>query len=213
MVVHALAALDFCRLSCANLLPLARGLLYFGTSAPIELIAYNCWIGNTPSYSTIYHAYEGLSRKEAADTKAHRSNPKKLGFFIINNVQNYARVCNHRIGRENKMNVGIAGLYIEGEGAGLCIKDFGLADHRERISRNKRKTVTVEDLLGFLDQEDSDRYDTYQWVEALIPVGRGFDAVHSCTEAACERRQSSHISRLQTPDAVTQVCDPSSRLQ
>lgn len=162
-----MAALDFCRSDRANLLPLSRGLLYFGTSAPVELIAYNSRIGNTPSYSTIYKAYESLSRQEAKITKAHGSDPSKFGFLIIDNVQNYARIRDQRIGRENKMNVGIAAIYIEGEGAGLKAEMFDLADRRLRIAENKRRTVTVESLLGLIDQDDADRFGTLQWIEAL----------------------------------------------
>ncbi|KAJ6521644.1 hypothetical protein DFH09DRAFT_1331060 [Mycena vulgaris] len=53
----------------ANLLPLMRGILYFGSSAPVELMNYNSRIGNMPAPATIRCALISLSTEEARATQ------------------------------------------------------------------------------------------------------------------------------------------------
>ncbi|KAJ6475857.1 hypothetical protein DFH09DRAFT_1342705 [Mycena vulgaris] len=53
----------------ANLLPLMRGILYFGSSAPVELMNYNSRIGNMPAPATIRRALISLSTEEARATQ------------------------------------------------------------------------------------------------------------------------------------------------
>ncbi|KAJ7231604.1 hypothetical protein C8J57DRAFT_1439834 [Mycena rebaudengoi] len=148
VIIHALADLLFCRSDNANLLPLARGILYFGSSAPVEIMAYNCRIGTMPAYSTISRSLLGLSIDEAEITLAHGSDPEQAGALYFDNIQSMARVRDHRIGRANHMN---------------CIKVM-----RRRIENSERMSLTVDKLLSFLDQEDSDTTGYLQWLEVLV---------------------------------------------
>ncbi|KAJ6625297.1 hypothetical protein B0H10DRAFT_2161892 [Mycena sp. CBHHK59/15] len=125
VITHALADLLFCRTDNANLLPLARGVLYFGCS--------------------------GLSSAEALITSAHGSDPMKAGILLFDNVQNLAHVRDHRIGRENHMNVGMSGLWRQ----------------RQRITYSERANLSVERLFSFLDQEDADTTGHLAWLEVL----------------------------------------------
>ncbi|KAJ7140688.1 hypothetical protein C8R44DRAFT_761740 [Mycena epipterygia] len=86
--------------SHVNLLPLARGILYFGCSVPVDNMAYNSRIGTMPTYSTIRRHLEGLSSEEALVTFRHGSDPTKAGILLFDNVQNLARVRDLRIGRD-----------------------------------------------------------------------------------------------------------------
>jgi hypothetical protein len=79
--MHALASLNFSRNQCARRLPLAKRLLYFAFSAPINIFTYKCWIDNMPSYSAIYNTMRSLAEQEAATTKAHRRNPTRWGII------------------------------------------------------------------------------------------------------------------------------------
>ncbi|KAJ7672981.1 hypothetical protein DFH06DRAFT_1319207 [Mycena polygramma] len=154
VITHAISALNFCRTDQANLLPLARGILYFGSSAPIELMSYNSRIGNSSSYSTVRNALLGLSEQEGVDTAAHGRNPTTAGFLFADNCQNQAKQRDLRIGRETVMNVGMSALYMEAPD--IEVEVFSLEDKRERLRRNLRKDVTVDQLLGFIDQRDAD---------------------------------------------------------
>ncbi|KAJ7687941.1 hypothetical protein B0H17DRAFT_898529, partial [Mycena rosella] len=167
VIIHTLADLLFFRSSHANLLLIARGILYFGSSVPVEVMAYNCRIGTMPSYSTIYHSLEGLSIEEAAVTLKHGRDPATTGIFLLDNVQNLARVRDARVGRENHMNMGMSGLWVEA-GAHINVNVFDLNDKRARIANSQRANVTVDMLLGYLDQEDADTTGYLEWAEVLV---------------------------------------------
>ncbi|KAJ7083421.1 hypothetical protein C8R44DRAFT_722063 [Mycena epipterygia] len=167
VIIHALADLLFCRSSHANLLPLARGILYFGCSVPADIMAYNCRIGTIPAYSTVYRHMEGLSSDEAVVTFKHGSDPAKAGVFLFDNVQNLARVRDLRIGRENHMNVGMSGLWVEAWSI-INVHVFDLGNKQQRISCNERANLTVDQLFGFLDQDDANTTGYIAWLEVLV---------------------------------------------
>ncbi|KAJ6616142.1 hypothetical protein B0H10DRAFT_1949352 [Mycena sp. CBHHK59/15] len=166
VIIHAIASLNFCRTDQANLLPLMRGILYFGSSAPVELMNYNSRIGNMPAPTTIRHALCSLSEVEAIATAAHGADPETAGFLFVDNCQNYHTQRDLCVGRENIMNVGMSGLYMEAPD--IDVNVFNLEDKRKLIAENRRKHVTVDDLLGFLDQGDADLTGTLHFLEALV---------------------------------------------
>ncbi|KAJ7354353.1 hypothetical protein DFH08DRAFT_773532 [Mycena albidolilacea] len=166
VILHALADLLFCRTKNANLLPLARGILYFGCSVPVDIMAYNSRIGTMPSYSTIHNHLQGLSSSEALMISVHGSDPTKAGAMYFDNVQNLARVRDHRVGRENHMNAGMSGLWVETWSI-INIHVFDLSDKRQRITYSERATMTVDRLLSFLDQEDANTTGYLEWLEVL----------------------------------------------
>ncbi|KAJ7613612.1 hypothetical protein DFH06DRAFT_1014822 [Mycena polygramma] len=167
VIIHALSDLLFCRSQDANLLPLARGILYFGSSVPVEIMAYNCRIGTMPAYSTIHRNLKSLSSQEAAFTVTHGRDANGFGYLLFDNVQNLARVRDLRIGRENHMNVGMSALWVEGWSC-IDVQVFELADKRRYIGHNARASLTVDQLFGFLDQEDADLTGFHQWLEVLV---------------------------------------------
>ena len=146
-------------------MPLARGLLYFASSAPVDLFAYSSRIGEMPAYSTISNTLQGLSDQEAAVTTSHGRDPTKFGVLQFDNVQNYLRQRDPRIGRENKMNIGIAATYIELED--VDPKAFDLDDKLKRLAENKRAKLTVNQLIDMIDQPHLDVVSSLHWLRAL----------------------------------------------
>lgn len=147
-------------------MPLARGLLYFSFSAPVDLMAYGSRIGEMPAYSTIYNSLKGLSAHEGSVTLKIGQDPTKWGFLQFDNVQNYARQRDHRIGRANKMNIGIAATYCELDN--VDIKAADLDDKRSRLAANKRAAVSIEDLLNLIDQNHLDIVFSLHWLRVLV---------------------------------------------
>jgi hypothetical protein len=68
--MESLSALDFSRSDKARLLGLARGIIYFTSSVPFDIISYNCRVGHMPAYSSIYSSLEGLAAQESLDIPA-----------------------------------------------------------------------------------------------------------------------------------------------
>ncbi|KAJ6617834.1 hypothetical protein B0H10DRAFT_2434248 [Mycena sp. CBHHK59/15] len=139
VITHAVAAMNFCRSETANLQPLARGILYFGSSAPVELMNYNCRIGSMPAPQTTRRSMIALSNEEANITKAHSADPDTVGFLLVDNCQNYHKQNDLRVGRESVMNVGMAGLYFEAADVDPAV--FDLADKRKRIAQADSELV------------------------------------------------------------------------
>ena len=89
---HTISALDFARNNEARSLPLARGLLYFASSAQINPFAYSgSLIGEMPAYNTIFNSLQGLSDQEAV-TSSHGRDLTKFGVLQFDNVQNYIKL-------------------------------------------------------------------------------------------------------------------------
>jgi hypothetical protein len=95
-------------------------------------MAYASRIGEIPAYSTVYNA---LATHKTTITAAHSSNPNKWGFLQFDNVQNYGRQRDHRIGRVNKMNIGIAATYCEFEDINFTAADID--DKTRRVAENQ----------------------------------------------------------------------------
>jgi hypothetical protein len=128
-------------------------------------MAYASRVGDMPAYSTIYNALKGLAAHEATITAACASDTKKWGFLQFDNVQNYTRQRDHRIGRVNKMNIGIAATYCEFEDIDLKAAD--LDDKIRRVAENKRASLTVEQLLAMIDQQHLDTVFELHWLRVL----------------------------------------------
>ncbi len=69
-----------------------------------------------PAFSTIIQILRDLSEQEAKATLIRGQDPSVVGIIRLDNVQNYLRLRDFRIGRENKMNIGIAATFTEIEG-------------------------------------------------------------------------------------------------
>jgi hypothetical protein len=119
-----------------------------------------------PAYSTISKMLEGLSRQEAQSTLAHARDPTKHGKLIFDNVQNYLRQRDARIGRENTLNIGIAATYIEIED--IDPKAFDLDDKRRRLADSKRNNLNVDTLLGMIDEGHLQTIGVLQWLRTLM---------------------------------------------
>ncbi|KAJ7881235.1 hypothetical protein B0H13DRAFT_1891441 [Mycena leptocephala] len=180
VIAHAISALHFCRTNQANLLSRACGILYFGSSAPIELMKYNCRIGNMASYSTIRRTLVGPSDQETATTAAHGKDPNTAGFLFLENCQNQHKRWDLHIGRESVVN------YLN-----VDVAVSSLTDKRARVGRNRRKDVTVDQLLGFIDQEDVDLTGTLLFMEKLMRCVVELKAQHGDSTNACVQLQNS----------------------
>jgi hypothetical protein len=127
------------------LLPLARGLLYFAFSAPIDLFAYGSHVGKMPAYATISRALSGLSAHEARTTVARAQDAGSIRAVQVDNVQNFLPQRDLRMGRENQMNVGLAGIFIEVEDADPAA--CNIDDKRRHLAENKRIAVQSDYIL------------------------------------------------------------------
>ncbi|KIK31841.1 hypothetical protein CY34DRAFT_102669, partial [Suillus luteus UH-Slu-Lm8-n1] len=161
----ALSSLAFCHSTHAQALPMARGIHEFALSIPYDLFVYNSRIGTSLSYSAIYRALQKLSVREAEETRLLGQHLTKRGVLVIDNVQNYLRQRDSRIGRSNTMNIGLAGTYIELED--IDVLAFDMSAKSRLLDENKRTTAKVEDFLDAIDQSHLDTVLTLHWLQVL----------------------------------------------
>ncbi|KII83514.1 hypothetical protein PLICRDRAFT_119348 [Plicaturopsis crispa FD-325 SS-3] len=191
---HSISSLNFARSGDARLLPSARGMLYFASSAPVDLFRYNSRAGNMPAYTSIHRMMRALSEQEAKVTEAHGRDPTTVGIIRLDNVQNYLLQRDRRIGRQNKLNIGIAATYFEAEG--IDPKAFDLDDKRKRLADSPRKDLDVYKLLGLIDHEHLEIIGVLQWLYVLV---------HYVPELG---HLKSHVSMLYRTRAAKQPLPP-----
>jgi hypothetical protein len=133
---------------------------------PVDLFSYNSHIVNMPAYSTISKMLEDLSHQELQATFTHAQDPIKHGKLIFDNVQNYVRQHDAQNSQENPLNIGIAVTYIELDD--IDPKAFDLKDKHQCPKENRHQAVTIDQLLGFIDNNHIDTVGTLQWLRALI---------------------------------------------
>jgi hypothetical protein len=175
VVTSCLAALDFCKNDQARLLPLARGILYLSSNVPIDIISHGCRLANMPSVNTIKAALKGFSDQKAVVIRTRgrdisiTNHPDgrtttKAKVLIFDNVQHFHKQRDFRIGRENSMIIGVAGTFFELE---VDLAALDPLDKRFRMTHSRRPHITVDDLLGLIDQPHLKRVGIIQFIEAL----------------------------------------------
>lgn len=92
----------------------------------------------------------GLSEQAAIVTHDLGLDPGYWFFIVIDNVQNYIRRRVHRLGRENWMNLGMAGtMWIRTYGTNLGVFDY--EKKQERIASVQLGDLTTGRLLRLID--------------------------------------------------------------
>ncbi|KAJ3745217.1 hypothetical protein EV360DRAFT_57505 [Lentinula raphanica] len=168
VVTHSIAALNFSLNRYANWLPVARGILYFSTSAPKDIFAYESRTGTMPVYSTIYSILRELGVKEGLATKSAGSDPKLWGKVFFDNTQRYLRQRDLRFGREHKMSVGIAGTFVEYAEGTFPPEAHDLQDKNTRVAKNERAHIKTDFFVNLLNLEHLETVGLLQWLDCLV---------------------------------------------
>lgn len=144
----------------------ARSIMLFANGASRGIFNYGSRIAFSQSYSATYATLARFSAQRAEQLKALGRN-KKIGLVTcLDNVQEYAKVREHRIGRENVMKIGVAST-----AAVIWDYDpeaFSVKDREELLRKNKRMTLTVEGLLQMVDVELLRQLFIMQWLQTLV---------------------------------------------
>ncbi|TRM69621.1 hypothetical protein BD626DRAFT_474783 [Schizophyllum amplum] len=166
VATNAISILDFSRSNRANLLPLASGVLHFGSLASWDLFRYHSRVGNMPSYSTILRAMQRLSEDAALRTRLFGEDPQTLYVLRFDNVHNYLLQRDMALGRESKLITGSSGaLYEAPKSANIDV--FALDAYRRSLAENRRQSMTVRKLYELIDQKHVMTILSLQWLRVL----------------------------------------------
>jgi hypothetical protein len=119
-----------------------------------------------PAYTTIYKSAKQLAAYESSVIKRLGRTLSLAGFIQCDNVQNYLRQRDQRMGRVNQLNIGLAGTFCELSGVDASALD--LQDKLDRVRLNERANVTVKSLLGLIDQPHLERVCSLHWLKTLV---------------------------------------------
>ncbi len=123
-------------------------------------------IGLTQSW---HATFDLLTRLAKGNAQRVRDLGRDLARWLIlrfDNVQQYHKQREMRIGRENAMKIGIAATVAEA-------RDFvpeaaDMDDHLRRIAEGRRKDLTVEKLTDLVDWKHAETVAELHWVQVLV---------------------------------------------
>ncbi|KAH9911496.1 uncharacterized protein B0H18DRAFT_1062212 [Fomitopsis serialis] len=135
-------------------------------SAPIDLIHYNSRLGIMPSYNTLYGYLEKFADEDAKAVRDHGSDPETAGTIWLDNVQNYSSPGDAQFGRQSQLISGLAATYVEG--VDYEVSAFDLTEKHRLLEENKRKDLTVDELLWFIDWKHREEVGSFHFLRVLV---------------------------------------------
>jgi hypothetical protein len=124
-------------------------------------------MGEMPSYGSVVRAMRTLANHEATVTLEHGRNNNTFGMIRLDNVQNYLFQRDHAIGRENRLNIGLAATYYEVDVAGIDLNVFSLENKRRLLAENLRSQLTVAKLQKMIDDTHLKNVGMLHWIHTL----------------------------------------------
>lgn len=159
--------MNFSRTPYARLLPAARSILFFASGAPRLLHDYGSRVGLLTSWKTTHETLGDLGDAERVERERLGRQPDVLLFVRLDNVQQYFKQWQQRIGKENQMVVGLAAYAAEA----VHFTDPTVVDldnHLDRRRMNRRKELTMAQLEGWLNFDHAEQVGTLQWLNSLV---------------------------------------------
>ncbi|PIL27740.1 hypothetical protein GSI_10893 [Ganoderma sinense ZZ0214-1] len=166
VTTEILSIINFTHTKWARLLPAARAALFFACGVPRAVFDYASRIGLVQSWHATFNLLRRLAEKDAAYVKECGRSLVRWLILRFDNVQQFLRQRERRLGRENKMMVGVAGYVAEAFDFVPEVAD--LADHLERVRENKRADLTVAQLTTLVDWDHAEVVAALHWLQTLV---------------------------------------------
>ncbi|KAI0753498.1 hypothetical protein C8Q80DRAFT_1097118 [Daedaleopsis nitida] len=161
-----LSDIAYCRTPYARLNHVTRGILYFACGAQQTLFGYNSWIGHTPSWNTTVATLKRLAALDASYIRKLGRELLRALMMRTDNVQQHLKQWEARMGKENLMKIGMSAIVNEVHGYDPTA--FSLKDKQRRILEDKRKDLTVNQLLGWIDFDHASCVGTLHCLQILV---------------------------------------------
>ncbi|KAI0363120.1 hypothetical protein BV20DRAFT_984001, partial [Pilatotrama ljubarskyi] len=166
VATEVISTLNFSRTKFARLIPAARTILYFACGVPRVVFDYSSRVALTQSWSTAYEMLARLGKQDAEYLIHFGRDPAQWPIIRMDNVQQYQKRRERRMGRENAMKVGVAATVIEGFDFTPAAADVD--DRLRRICENRQKDLSVDQLTSMVDFDHLDAVLTLQWMQVLV---------------------------------------------
>ncbi|THG93874.1 hypothetical protein EW026_g7477 [Hermanssonia centrifuga] len=161
-----LSDIAYCRTPYARLLPVTRGILYFACGAQHTLFQYSSRVGHTPSWNTTVATLKRLAKLDGEFIRTLGTAPNRAPMMRTDNIQQYLKRREMRMGKTNQMKIGMSAMVNEIEDFNPIA--FDLDDKLKRIRESKRRELTTEKLLDMIDGDHSICVGVLQWLQVLV---------------------------------------------
>ncbi|KAF7797543.1 hypothetical protein EIP86_008743 [Pleurotus ostreatoroseus] len=161
-----ISTIDFAHTFAARRLPAARAILYFACGAQQTLFTYGSRVGHLLSWKATCRLLRRLGEQTGARLRELGESDTKAGIIRFDNVQRWAKQREMRMGREDRMNIGVAATVAEV--IDFDPEAFDLDEHLSRIAKNERKNLTVDKLLDMIDMDHLCLMGELQWLETIV---------------------------------------------
>ncbi|KAI0038499.1 hypothetical protein FA95DRAFT_1505585, partial [Auriscalpium vulgare] len=153
--------------SWTNLMAISRSLVLFGTKANQTVYRVGSRLAQCVPYSTVREALVTMSTAERTLLMRRFADPDaEPPIVLFDNIQNYDRVYDVRMGRDNKMITGCMGTSVKMED---CPKDaFDIGPIQANIENGARRNVTATEIMGKIDDIHIDNILCYHWADVLV---------------------------------------------
>lgn len=165
VALEAISSLNFSHTKFARLHAAVRSVMLFANGAARGVFNYASRIAFAQSYNATYATLARFSAQRAAYLKV-AGRDRKIGLMMrFDNVQEYTKDREHRMGRENVMKIGVAGTVSE-----MIEYELDAVDAKawcQLLDCNQRAELTVPKLFKMIDVELMDRVLELQWLQTL----------------------------------------------
>jgi hypothetical protein len=160
-------SLTFGRSNRANLYPICRGIWYFAVKAHQSVFRVESRLAQSVAYTSVYAALRAMAERTLADLKeAFHPDSGQSVSVVSDNVQEFQKQQDHRIGRQNKMIKGLAGTVVEMEG--VTPEAFDLKELVQRQALLERRQLNTEMIIQDTDWDHLERAATVEILHTLI---------------------------------------------
>ncbi|KAI0353618.1 hypothetical protein OH77DRAFT_1406859 [Trametes cingulata] len=166
VATEIVSSLNFAHTKFARLLPAARSVLFFACGVPRIVHDYSSRVGLTQSWSATYQLLIRLAKQEANEVSELGQDLKRWPVVRFDNVQQYHKQREYRIGRESAMKVGVAAY--AAEALDFSPQAADLDDKLRRIAQNERMGLTVDKITDLTDYDHHETVMTLQWLQTLV---------------------------------------------
>ncbi|KAI9066783.1 hypothetical protein FKP32DRAFT_1565201 [Trametes sanguinea] len=166
VATEILSSLNFSHSKFARLLPAARSVLFFACGVPRVVVNYSSRVGLAQSWNATYRLLLKLAEQEGEEVEELGRCEARWPILRFDNVQQYHKQRELRLGRENAMKIGVAGYVAEALDFVPAAAD--LDDRLRRMAENKRSELTVDQLTELIDFEHHEKVSVLHWLQVLV---------------------------------------------
>ncbi|KAI0072322.1 hypothetical protein K474DRAFT_1574435, partial [Panus rudis PR-1116 ss-1] len=184
-----ISELVYARNQCANLLPLCRGISMFAMKAHQSIYRVSSRFAQCTPYTTVRNALVQMAHERRESLRQRI----RAVWIVLDNLQQWAKRRDQRIGNKSEMITGCGGTAVELE-LGKCGPNALYVDEwQKRCAEGRRRELTTDRLMDDIDWDHVQLINELHFLSTLVnfvPALQGYrDAVRKLFETEAQKHQ------------------------